>query len=418
MSDASQDRVIVVLLFLAIFASGTETLIINPVLPQLAASLGADVTQAAQAVTAYAISAGIFAFLFGPISGIVDRKRIIVLGLFVLGVATVWCGFATSLASLIAARAAVGAGSGILFTSAAAYVADRFSGARRGVVMGQVVSAYFLAMLPGVFIGALLASHLGWQRMFHAIGAAIFLLASVAALALPLARPDGIAPARGPFLSIAIADYSAVLRSQKAWTVVLATGLNMLGMTMYTVYLSPWMLERFHFDTLERGLAYSVGAPAAMLASPFAGRLAARYGAGRVMVAANLLMSVIMLCVSSAPVLGNVLLTAFGANAWMFVPLMALLFVSLCASATRASVLETLTVEATGPELRGSLAAVRMLFMHGGSALGAAIGGLIWASTERSMFAICVAAAGVTVAAAVVVIVLDRRVTDTKSLGQ
>jgi predicted MFS family arabinose efflux permease len=79
----------IVLLFLAMFVSGTETLIVNPILPQLASALSVEVDRAARVVTVYASSAGFDAFLFGPISDRAHRKHMLVLSLLVLGLGTV-----------------------------------------------------------------------------------------------------------------------------------------------------------------------------------------------------------------------------------------------------------------------------------------------------------------------------------------
>lgn len=396
-----RERLTIALLFFTIFASGTETLIMNPVLPQIAGSLGIDTALAARSVTSYAIAAGVFAFLFGPLGRRVDRKYIIVLGLLLLGVATALCGSAAHLDGLVLARAASGAGAGILVTATTSYVADRFEGERRAVVMGVVVSAFFLALLVGVFLGALIAGSIGWREMFHALGGAISVLAVATFAGLPLARSN-VGPRAGPFFATAAADYGAVLRSRAAWAVTLGTACNMIGMAAFSVYLSPWLVEQYHFDTLERGLAYAVGAPAALIASPLAGRLAAKRGAVPIIVIANAVVLTVMLLVSFAPRLAYLFPT------YPWIPLVVLLFISLAGSAARSSVLETLAVEAVGAELRGSLAAVRTLFMHSGSALGAAVGAVIWAATEHSLFAECVLAAAATALGAGVLVVLSR----------
>jgi predicted MFS family arabinose efflux permease len=63
----------IVLLFLTMFVSGTETPIVNPVLPQLASALSIEVDRAARMVTVYTLSHGVVAFLCGPISERADR---------------------------------------------------------------------------------------------------------------------------------------------------------------------------------------------------------------------------------------------------------------------------------------------------------------------------------------------------------
>jgi predicted MFS family arabinose efflux permease len=421
----------IVLLFLTMFVSGTETLIVNPVLPQLASALSIEVDRAARVVTVYALSAGFFAFLFGPISDRADRKHVLVLGLLVLGLGTVLCGKAANLNGLLIARSIAGAGSGMLVTSTTSYVADRFSAKQRGVVIGYVMNGFFLAMLLGVFFGAAAANAFGWARMFQLLGGAILALCGLSIVVLPAIRTREKSDTNADheeknsqdwstlvsqtfdipatYATKAFSDYTALIRIRHVWGLIHTSALNMLSMTMYSVYLSPWMKEQYGFDTLQRGLVYAVGAPAAIIAAPLAGKLGPHFGRLPVIVAGNLSVLAVILAVSSAPSIGHWIETFFFPDSTFVTasPLFALFFILQSASAARSSAIETMAVEAVEPGLRGSMAAFRNFFLQLGSGIGASLGGLIWMTSNHNFFAICCTAAVLTAVSTGLVIMLS-----------
>ncbi len=409
MSDDARERGgtrVIALLFTSMFLSGTENLVMSPVLPQIAAELGVPMHLAAHWVTAYALLTGVSAFVFGPISDRNERKHVLVAGLSILGLGTVVCGLAGSFWTLIFARALTGVGAGILLTSTTSYIADFFTVARRGTAMGLIMNGFFVALMFGVPVGSTIASFAGWRAMFWVLGGFGLLLAIAMGSKLPpiagnaavddFHTAQGDAPARAGGLRGALQGYRQVLARGYVWGLLQTAFLVGTSMTMFSVYLSPWLEAEFGFDTFWRGVAYAIGAPAAVITAPIAGRWSARVGRLPLIIFGNVATSSMMVLVAMSSDFGLSLRAAFtdGGEALQFVlryvPLFGFSILLMSGSAARGTGMQTLTAEAVESDLRGSMAALRNVAFQISVATGASVGGWIWARGGDSFLAICV----------------------------
>jgi DHA2 family methylenomycin A resistance protein-like MFS transporter len=142
--------------------------IVNVALPRIAEDLSASVAGLQWVVDAYTlpfavliISAGVFGDRFGS-------RRAYLLGLAVFAAASGACGLAPNPATLIAARAAQGAGAALLIPSSLALLshaaADDHSLRARAV--GLWTAAGSVAIAAGPVLGGLLVASVGWRSIF------------------------------------------------------------------------------------------------------------------------------------------------------------------------------------------------------------------------------------------------------------
>ncbi|CAN0411517.1 unnamed protein product, partial [Laminaria digitata] len=213
---------------------------------------------------------------------------------------------------------------------------------------------------------------------------------------------------RSPSLSVGSArrGYGALLRTKKAVGVFLMSGSVGMSMTMFMVYASPWLEKVYGFDTGARGLVYAVGGPAVLIGGPMAGRLANHFGRVPMVLAGSLLMGLMQLLMpwsaELGPWLGSLIdlssLKTLGTTPWpVTVPTMLVFFLAMIAGASRSSPFQTLALEVVAPDQRGALSAIRNTFNQVGSGLGAALGGLVWASTGGDYATVCWLSFGTTV---------------------
>lgn len=412
-----KDRLVVLLLCLVMFTSGADLLIMTPILPQLAAELGVQIEHAGLWVTAYSVATAGFALIFGPISDRVGRRPILIAGIAVLAGGTAACGFATGFTSMLTARILAGAGAGLLVTSTTSFVADHFDDEHRAVVMGYVMSGFFLSLILGVPLGAFLAGALGWSRMF--LGFTGFaMLVAIGLFGLPSPRAE----TRTSTLSLgaAVSAYGRLVRSRRVLGVLLMSAAIGASMTMFSVYSSPWMEATFGLDTTDRGFVYAVGGPAVLAGGPLAGRLSNRFGRVALIVTGSVLMALMQISMPMSVYVSRAIETAlgsgaaefakFGAVAWpIAVPPLVVFFFAMMAGASRSGPFQTLALEVVEPEQRGALAAIRNSFNHGGSGLGAALGGAVWASAATPYLVVCLVATGLTVVGVAMLVLLVGR---------
>lgn len=400
------DRAIVGLLLLVMFTSGADLLVMSPILPAVAADLGVGADLAGLWVTAYAVATGLFALAFGPISDRFGRRAVLRVGIAVLIAGTFACAAAESFFGMLAARFLAGAGAGILVTSTTSYAGDHFEPKRRAVVVGWVMTGFFLALILAVPLGALLAELLGWDRMFLVLGGFAGCVGG-ALLFLPAPRYEQ----RSERLSVraAASAYGELMRDRRVLGVL---GMSMavgLAMTMFSVYSSPWMNETFGLDTADRGLVYAAGGPAVLVGGPIAGRLSNHFGRVSLVVTGSVLMGAMQLAMpltdeltAALGELGELVDYArFGEHPWPIVlPPVLVFFLAMAAGATRSGPFQTLALEVAPGERRGAMSALRNGFNQLGTGLGAALGGFLWSTLDSAYGTICVVAAVVTFAGA------------------
>ena len=402
------DYAVSALLCLVMFSSGADMLVMTPILPQICQELGVSVELGGQWVTGFAAATAIFALVFGPISDRFGRRPVLLLGLITQALGTGLCGMAEQYETLFAARALAGAGSGLLVTSTTSFVGDHFPVEKRAVAMGYVMGGFFLSLILGVPAGAALAGFFGWSMMFL-----VFATKSILALVLVVAflpKPAFEKLASSLTLRSAAAGYAALLRSKKVVGIMVMSACIGISMTMFAVYSSPWLEATFGLDTTERGMVYAVGGPAALIGGPLAGRLSNVFGRVMLVVAGSLLMGAMQLLIPFSDRAGAQIASRLGADidtfahfgdvAWpLTVPTLIVFFFIMLAGSSRSAPFQTLALEVVPSDQRGAVAALRNGIGQGGRALGAALGGILWAaypSASDAYATVCIAAALVT----------------------
>ena len=76
----SSPYVVVFTLWLLVFSSASQTMIISPILPQIGDDLDIADAVLGTLVTAYSLMVGLFAILSGPVSDRIGRRRILLAG--------------------------------------------------------------------------------------------------------------------------------------------------------------------------------------------------------------------------------------------------------------------------------------------------------------------------------------------------
>ncbi len=407
MVAALRDRITVVLLCAVMFTSGADLLIMTPILPQLVRELGVGVQRGSWWIAIYSITTATFALIFGPISDRLGRRPILLAGIAILTLSTLACASADGFTSMLVARGLAGMGAGLLVTSTTSYVGDHFEGQTRAVVMGWVMSGFFLSLILAIPIGSALAGSFGWSTMFRVFSgfAALVWVGLLTLLPRPRAerRTDRIS------LGAAARAYGSLLRDRRVVGVLMMSASIGMSMTMFSVYSSPWLEQTYGLDTRARGLVYAVGGPAILLGGPIAGKLSNRFGRVLLIVSGSMLMALMQIAMPFSAIAAGAVnarlvesgleLAHFGRVMWpVAAPSLFLFFVTMVAGSSRSAPFQTLALEICEPEQRGALSAIRNGFNQGGSGLGAALGGVLWAHAEQPFLAVCILAASTTLA--------------------
>jgi len=160
-----------VILFIAALSSFLMTFTgssINIALPSIGSEFQMDAVLLGWVATAYILATLMFFLPFGRLADIHGRKRILICGIFIYTIASLFLSFVPSATSLITLRAVQGIGSAMVGVTGVAILVSVFPVRERGKALGIAVATTYLGLSLGPVLGGLLTQHLGWRSIFLA----------------------------------------------------------------------------------------------------------------------------------------------------------------------------------------------------------------------------------------------------------
>jgi EmrB/QacA subfamily drug resistance transporter len=173
---------------LSVVVINLDLTILNIALPAISAALHAGTGDLQWLVDAYVL---VFAGVMLPAGMLGDRlgrKRLLLAGLAVFLAASLWCALSVSAGELIAARALMGLGAGIVFPLSLAVVPAAFSDAERPKAIGILAAGIALGLPLGPVLGGLLLQHFSWHSVFWINVPAAFVTLAAGAALMPESR--------------------------------------------------------------------------------------------------------------------------------------------------------------------------------------------------------------------------------------
>ena len=179
---------------LSVVVVGLDLTVLNIALPEISAALHASTGDLQWIVDAYSLTFAGVMLSAGVLGDRVGRRRLLLAGLAVFLAASVWCALSVSAGELIAARAVMGLGAGIVFPLALAVVAAAFGDAERPKAIGILTAAIAASLPLGLVLGGLLLQHFSWNSVFWINVPAICLTLVAGAVLVPESRNPAAPP--------------------------------------------------------------------------------------------------------------------------------------------------------------------------------------------------------------------------------
>jgi MFS transporter, DHA2 family, multidrug resistance protein len=213
---------IAVLVALAAFMETLDTTIANVALPYIAGGLGVSEDEASWVVTTYLVANAVSLTASGFLARRLGRKTFFLICLALFTLASVLCGYAWNLQSLLLFRILQGLGGGGMVPVSQSILADAFPPQKRGQAFALFGVAVVVAPVVGPTLGGWLADNWSWHWCFLINGpVGVIAIALIAAI---LREPGGaVAEPRGRFDLVGFALVATFLG---ALEVVLDRGLE------------------------------------------------------------------------------------------------------------------------------------------------------------------------------------------------
>ena len=179
---------------LSVVVVSLDLTILNIALPSISTALHASTGDLQWIVDAYSLTFAGVMLTAGVTGDRFGRRRLLLTGLAVFLGASVWCALSQSAGELIAARAVLGLGAGMVFPLSLAVVSAGFSDAERPKAIG-ILTAVVAAGLPlGPVLGGVLLQHFSWHSVFWINVPAVCVTLAAGAVLVPESRNPAAPP--------------------------------------------------------------------------------------------------------------------------------------------------------------------------------------------------------------------------------
>jgi MFS family permease len=243
---------------------------ITPLLPHYARAAGLSKAAAGVLVACYPAGTLVGSLPGGLLVARFGARRVVLLGLAGMSVATLAFGWSSAVAVLDLARLAQGLAGACTWAAGLAWLADVAPEARRGELLGTALASAIVGALLGPLIGAM-ASVAGTGPAFSA---ATVLGVALMAMSYFLPRPAVAAQPQG---------LRALLPALRHRRLLTGMWLNALAGIAFGVIdvLAPLRFARLGAPAVVIGATFLVAAGGEAALSPVAGRMTDRFGAAR-----------------------------------------------------------------------------------------------------------------------------------------
>lgn len=279
--------------------------ITTPVLPLYAASFGVSTASVGLTIAAFGLARMVLNIPVGLLSDRFGRRLVLVGGPIIVAVGSFLSGTANDLWVLLLWRFLSGAGSAMYMTGAAAFVTDIADNQTRGRMLGLNQASLLTGTSMGPAIGGLIAEVADFRTPFFVVGALSALCAVWAFRAIPETNPR-------PLETGAAERVGTNNVWRDTWSLMTNLPFFLISMVTLAVFLTrtggrqtvlPLLgAERFAMTPGTIGLLFTLMSVLNLLATPYAGTLADRFGRKAVIVPSSLLtvVSMVMFALSGS----------------------------------------------------------------------------------------------------------------------
>jgi len=166
MTDKELKRSVLTVTAFASFLTPFMGSSVNLTLPSIGNEFGVNAVTLNWIVSSYMLSTSILLLPAGRVGDILGRKKIFTAGLVIFTLTMILLTFTPNIKWLIGARVLQGLGSAMLFATNLAILTSVFPPGERGRAMGINVTAVYIGLSSGPFLGGLLTRYLGWRSIF------------------------------------------------------------------------------------------------------------------------------------------------------------------------------------------------------------------------------------------------------------
>ncbi|MDH5727912.1 MAG: MFS transporter [Gammaproteobacteria bacterium] len=334
------------------FVHVVDFMMVAPLGPDFAKSLGFSLSDIGWIVGVFAAAAAVSAFFSAKYLDRFERRGLLNFCLIGMAGGTCWAGLATDFEHLLFARIVTGLFGGPANAVAIALIIDKVPNERRGRAMGIVMGAFSIASILGLPIGLYLATWFGWQAPFFAITVLLLLLVVLNLILLPKSEQ---APTHG----LKRFQFRKFFNRRVTWLCLLMNMSALFAAFLLIPHISSYIQFNRDYPRDDLGFLYLVGGLASFILMRITGPAVDRRGAFMLSLIATLL------------AIASVYLGFYAQYLWFSMPL--LFFFFMGAMSMRNVVATTVTSMVPDDHERAAFMSINGAIQHASAAFGAFI---------------------------------------------
>ena len=358
-AESASGRLFLPSLAFAYFATGPLGVLTGLLLIDIASTFEVSVGVMGQINTPYYVVAVIFALFMGVLSVRFRHKSLLMAGLGSVTISAVGCFFAQNFNLMLTSYALSGMGTAMVTPMAITLIGDHLPLEKRTHAIGWIVASGALSYVLGAPIIGFIAALRGWRFVILAFVLPISLASLLLAFTSLPSTSHRHHPA--PSKTVYLGSFKDVVSNRSATACLAGNTLRSIAFMVILLYGISFFREQFAVSTafasvvmLAAALCYTVGSLAC-------DRVVNRFGRKPSTVATALLGGLLAISFAFLPNLW-LSLVLFVSSSWFF--------------GIGASAANSLTLEQV-PRLRGTMMSLTSAAQSLGSALGAALGGVL-----------------------------------------
>ncbi|MCB5161002.1 multidrug effflux MFS transporter [Marinomonas algarum] len=246
-----------------------------PSLPIIANSLGASDPLIQSTITVFLLGMAIGMLLFGPLSDLLGRKRLLLVGIVFYFLSSIGCAMASSGEQLILFRFLQSLGGAAASVLARALVRDLYELTKAAAILSHMHVVSMMVMLASPILGAYIVSYFEWRWIFYFL--ALFSTIALVGSYLLLPEPKSKTHSAAFNLQTYARNYLDCLRSPRLIQFTLTNGLSFAGMFAFIATSAFIYIEYFGLSETHYAMLFSANIFAIIIATLINSWLSKRY---------------------------------------------------------------------------------------------------------------------------------------------
>ncbi|HZO77906.1 MAG TPA: MFS transporter [Solirubrobacteraceae bacterium] len=220
-SSGGRARGALIAVSLALFCIQVDFFALNLALPDIGRTFHAGPSELQWSISAYMLSLGSLFIIAGRIGDIFGRRRVLLGGIAVFGLASAACAMAPNLEFLVAFRVIQGTGAAVIFPVGIAALSNEFSDDARAAALGLAFGIANIGTALGPFVGGGLSQGPGWRWIFWLMvpltGVSLIIAARTVRNSRDEAAPRRLDVAGAILIGCSVAALSITIDRAHAW---------------------------------------------------------------------------------------------------------------------------------------------------------------------------------------------------------